>query len=216
MLRAALAYVEAGWPIVPGATPYGSSRFTTKVQRAARPVPVACSCQRPECWSPAAHPRDHDWLHHIITDPADVHHWWGSSSTAAPNIVLVCGDAFDAWSVPRELGIRALDLLPDDIAPFVPIAVTPTDRWHLFTTAVMPDETPHLPPGSDVLHLGAGQFVPAPPSTRGALGHDTWLAEQRRRRLPPWPPILAALTRAAEQREQRQHRRHARERTIRR
>jgi hypothetical protein len=134
-----------------------------------------------------------------------------------PNIVLVCGEVFDAWSVPREIGVRALDLLPDDIAPFVPVAVTPTQRWHLFTTAVMPDETPQLPTGQDyLLHLGAGQFVPAPPSTRGALGHDTWLAEQRRRRLPPWPPVLAALTRAAERLEQGQQRRIARERAARR
>jgi hypothetical protein len=215
MLRAALAYIEAGWPIVPGATPYGSSRRRAKVQCAARPVPVSCSCERPECWSPAAHPRDPDWLRQVITDPADVHHWWGTASVAVPNIVLVCGEVFDAWSVPRQVGSRALDLLPDDIAPFVPVAMTPTDRWHLFTTAVMPDQTPHLSLDQDLLHLGAGQFVPAPPSTRGALGHDTWLAEQRRRRLPPWPPVLAALTRAAEQLEQR-HRRHVRERATRR
>ncbi len=44
MLRAALTYVQAGWPIVPGATPYGSSRRRTTVQCAARPVPVAASC----------------------------------------------------------------------------------------------------------------------------------------------------------------------------
>ena len=113
-------------------------------------------------------PANHDWLHRVISDPAEVHHWWGTASTTVPNIVLVCGEVFDAWSVPRELGARALDLLPDDIAPFVPIAVTPAQRWHLFTTAVMPDETPHLPPDHDVLHLGAGQFVPALPSTRGA------------------------------------------------
>jgi hypothetical protein len=216
MLRAALAYVDNGWPIVPGATPYGSSRRRTTVHCAGRPVSLACSCGREDCWSPAAHPRDPDWPRQVITDPADVHHWWGTASATVPNIVLVCGEVFDAWSVPRQIGVRALDLLPDDIAPFLPVAVTPAQRWHLFTTAVMPDETPQLPPGSDVLHLGAGQFVPAPPSTRGALGHDTWLVEQRRRRLPPWPPVLAALTRAAERLEQGQQRRLARERTTRR
>jgi hypothetical protein len=216
MLRAALAYVEAGWPIVPGATPYGSSRRRTTVHCGGRPVSLACSCGREDCWSPAAHPRDQDWLRQVITDPADVHHCWGTTAVTVPNIVLVCGEVFDAWSVPREIGVRAMDLLPDDIAPFVPIAMTPTNRWHLFTTAVMPDETPHLPPDQDLLHLGAGQFVPAPPSTRGALGHDSWLAEQRRRRLPPWPPVLAALTKAAEQLQQRQHRRQARKRATRR
>jgi hypothetical protein len=141
----------------------------------------------------------------VITEPADVRFWWGAQSGSAPNIVLVCGDSFDAWSVPHAVGSRALDLLPDDIAPFVPIAMTPTERWHLFTVPATPDETPPIPTGLDVLHLGAGQFVPAPPSTRGALGHDTWLAEQRRRRLPPWPPVAAALVRAAEQLRQRRH-----------
>jgi hypothetical protein len=139
MLQAALTYVQAGWPIVPGATPYGSSRRRTKVQCAARPVPVACSCGRPECWSLAAHPRDHDWLHRVTTDPADVRLWWGSDAVTMPNIVLVCGERFDAWSVPHAVGSRALDLLPDDTAPFVPIAMTPTERWHLFTAPVMPD-----------------------------------------------------------------------------
>ncbi len=87
LLRAALTYVEAGWPIAPGATPYGSSGRRTTVQCAARPVPVACSCGRPECWTPAAHPRDHDWLQGVITDPADVRSWWGSDAgrdTAGP------------------------------------------------------------------------------------------------------------------------------------
>jgi len=168
-------------------------------------------CGRPECWSPAAHPQDHDWLHRVIIDPADVQFWWGSDAVTVPNIVLVCGDTFDAWSVPRQVGSRALDLLPDDIAPFVPIAMAPTERWHLFTAPVMPDETAQVPPGPDVLHLGASQFVPAPPSTRGAP-RPRHLA-RRRRRLPPWPPIAAALTRAA---EQLHHRRITRERATRR
>src|SRR5262249_40936416 len=111
--------------------------------------------------------------------------WWAPRGGPAPTTVLVCGAASAAWSAPRQVGSRALDLLPDDIAPFVPVAMTPTDRWHLFTTAVMPDQTPHLPPDQDLLHLGAGQFVPAPPSTRAALGHATWLTDRRRRPLLP-------------------------------
>ena len=198
LLRAALTYVEAGWPIVPGATPYGSSRRRTKVQCAAGPVPVACSCGQADCWSPAAHPRDEDWLRQVITDPAEVWAQWGIESASVPNIVLVCGSAFDAWSVPHAVGSRALDLLPDEIAPFVPIATTPTGRWHLFTSPATLNQTPRIPPGLDVVHLGAGQYVPAPPSSRGALGHDTWLAEQRRRRLPAWPSVVAALIRAIE------------------
>jgi hypothetical protein len=201
MFRAALTYVQAGWPIVPGATPYGSSRRRTNVQCAARPVPVACSCGRADCWSPAAHPRDQDWLDRVITDPTDVWAQWGNSSGSLPNIILVCGYTFDVWSVPHAVGVRALDRLPDEIAPFVPVAKTPTGRWHLFTAPVLPDETeiPRIPPDLDILHLGPGQFVPAPPSTRGALGHDTWLTEQRRTRLPSWLPVTAALTKAAQQ-----------------
>jgi len=204
MLRAARSYLEAGWPIVPGATPYGMTRRRVLVHCAGRPVSLACSCGRADCWAPAAHPRDEDWPHRIITDPAEVMQVWGRQTTMVPNILLVCGTAFDAWSVPRPVGARALDLLPDDIAPFVPIAVTPTHRWHLFTAPAAPTQTSPIPPYLDVIHLGAGQYVPAPPSTRGALGHDTWLAEQRRRTLPPSPPVLTALTRAADQ----LHRRH--------
>jgi hypothetical protein len=88
------------------------------------------------------------------------------------------------------------------------LALAPTGRWHLFTTPAILNQAPQLPPEPDLVHLSTGQYVPAPPSTRGALGHDTWLAEQRRRRLPPWPPVVTALTRAAEQLQHRQPTRH--------
>ncbi len=204
MLQAALSYVEAGWPIVPGATPYGLTRRRALVHCAGRPVPIACSCGREDCWSPAAHPRDPDWAHRVLHDSAEVVQEWGRQTAMVPNIVLVCGSVFDAWSVPREVGARALDLLADDIAPFVPIAVTPTGQWHLFTSPATPNQIVKLPHDLDVVHLGPGQYVPAPPSTRGALGHDIWLAEQRRRSLPHSPPIIAALTQAAEQLQRRQ------------
>jgi hypothetical protein len=207
MLRAALAYVDAGWPVVPGVTPYGPQQGRVRVSGGVGSLRAGCSCGRPYCGSPAGHPLDPDWPRHIVTTPADVRFWWGNETGQVPNIVLVCGDAFDAWSVPRAVGYRALDLLPDEIARSVPVAMTPTERWHLFTTPALPDELPNIPTGVDVEHLGAGHYVPAPPSTRGPHGHDSWLTPQLGRRLPHWPTIAAALIQAAQLAEHDRHRR---------
>jgi hypothetical protein len=150
--------------------------------------------------SPAAHPVDPHWQQHVITMSADVRWWWTGRSGVLPNILLVCGAAFHVWSVPRAVGSHALELLPEEVALTVPVAVTPTGRWHLFCAPwAAPEESPPVPAGLDVVHLGDGSAVPAPPSTRGALGHDMWLREPLTRRLARCGLVAAALVRAARQ-----------------
>ncbi len=198
MLRAAQGYVESGWPVVPGATPYGGRR-RIRVTGPAGPVWVGCSCDSGYCMSPAAHPLDPHWQRHVITTAADVRWWWSARSGVLPNILLVCGAGFHVWSVPRAVGSRAMDSLPAELALATPVAATPTGRWHLFTAAsAEPEELPPIPAHLDVLHLGSGRAVPAPPSTRGALGHDMWLREPRAG-LPPCRLVAAALILAARQ-----------------
>jgi hypothetical protein len=46
--------------------------------------------------------------------------------------------------------------------------------------------------------LGAGCFVPAPPSDRGPAGRDRWLIAPRHHRLPAGWTVAAALILAAE------------------
>jgi hypothetical protein len=180
-----------------GATPYGVRR-RVRVDGPLGPVAVACSCDGGYCMSPAAHPIDPHWQRHVITTAAEVRLWWAGRSGMVPNIVLACGAAFHVWSVPRVIGSRALDLLPDNLALATPVAVTPTGRWHLFTAPRgTPEELPQFPARLDMLHMGAGNSVPAPPSTRGALGHDLWLREPLTR-LAPCGLVAAALMRAAQ------------------
>ena len=200
MLRAALGYVGSGWPVVPGATPYGARRRRMRVDGPSGPVWVGCSCDGGYCMSPAAHPIDPHWQQHVITTAADVRWWWSGRAGVLPNIVLVCGAAFDVWSVPRAVGSLALDLLPDEIALDTPVAITPTGRWHLFTAPrAAPGDMPPIPAGLDVIHLGRGSAVPAPPSTRGALGHDLWLRAPSTSRLAPCGQVAATLIRATHQ-----------------
>jgi hypothetical protein len=202
MLRAALTYVDAGWPIVPGTTPYGSSRRRIRITGPTGPVWVGCSCDSQYCMAPAAHPIDPHWQQHQITKAADARWWWSArSATTLPNIVLVCGPAFHVWSMPRGIGARVLDTLPEKAAAMVPVAATPTGWWHLFCApeATTPEQLPPVPAGFGVVHLGDGSAVTAPPSTRGALGHDMWLREPiPRQRLAPCSVIAPALHRFVE------------------
>jgi hypothetical protein len=202
MLHAALAYVEAGWPIVPGATPYGSSACRRiRLVGPSGPVWLECSCDSRYCMTPAAHPIDPHWQHHQITTPADARWWWSARSGMLPNIVLVCGPAFHVWSIPRAVGARVLDALPEKIAAAVPVAATTLGWWHLFCAPqAAPEELPPVPTGVDVVHLGDSKTVAAPPSTRGALGHDMWLREPTtRQRLVPCALVAAAVQHATHQ-----------------
>ena len=111
MLRAAVGYVESGWPVVPGATPYGG-RQRIRITGAAGPVWVGCSCDSRYCTSPAAHPVDPHWQRHAITTAAEARWWWSGRSGVLPNILLVCGTGFHVWSVPRAVGVGAAGAVP--------------------------------------------------------------------------------------------------------
>jgi hypothetical protein len=145
--------------------------------------------------APAAHPVGRYWQRRPVTTPADARWWWSARSGILPNIVLVCGPAFHVWSMPRALGARVLETLPERTARALPVAVTPLGWWRLFCA---PEATrqgvPAVPAGAGVAHLGDGRPVAAPPSTRGALGHDMWLREPlARQRLVPCGLVAAAV-----------------------
>lgn len=77
-LRFALAYARRGWPVLPAHWPRGRG----------------CSCGRPDCPSPAKHPRYHpvDLPHGVrnaSTDPAVIARWWRRWPQA--NVALATG-----------------------------------------------------------------------------------------------------------------------------
>src|SRR5262249_6001623 len=181
--------------------PYGLSRRRIRITGPAGPVWVGCSCGSQYCMAPAAHPIDPHWQQHQITTPEDARWWWSARFGTSPNIVLVCGPPFHVWSMPRAIGARVLDMLPEKVAGAIPVAATPTGWWRLFCVPqATPEELPPVPAGFGVVHLGDGSAVTAPPSTRGALGHDMWLREPiPRQRLAPCSVIAPTLHRVAVQ-----------------
>lgn len=196
MLRAALSYVDSGWPIVPGATPQaGAGRV--RILSGGRSMSVDCSCRSKDCFSPAAHPMGPDWADQHVTTKAAARFWWDHEDGPVPNIVLCCGQSFDVWSVPAAVGSAVLDLVDSGAVPLVPVAITSLRWWHFFTAPTLPGQGMQVPHGLEVVHLGDGRFVPAPPSTRGAAGPDRWLVEHRHR-LPTGWSIAAAMILIAE------------------
>jgi hypothetical protein len=110
--------------------------------------------------------------------------------------VLCCGDAFEVWAAPAHIGSRALELMDTGIAPPAPVAATPTGQWHFFAAPDLAGRPLPVPGGLGVTRLGAGCWVPAPPSHRGPAGRDRWLVPPRHR-LPDAPALAAALILAA-------------------
>ena len=199
MLRAALSYVRAGWPIVPGAMPR-DKQARIRILSGVRSESVACCCGQQDCCSPAAHPLGPNWRREHVVTETSARFWWDRQRAPLPNIVLCCGETFDVWSAPAAVGSYALDLLRDNTdPPLTPVAITPVRRWHFFTVPEGDQPALQTPHGLDVVRLAAGQCVPAPPSTRGPVGRDRWLIPYRHRLpLPTGWTVAAALILAAE------------------
>ncbi|WP_329414037.1 bifunctional DNA primase/polymerase [Streptomyces sp. NBC_00704] len=169
-----------GWDAVPGA-------------RASAGV---CSCGRPDCRAPGAHP-----LEFAPRVPAgatldDVTRTWSEFPGAA--IMLPVGRAFDVIDVAEAAGRRALVRLERMGLPLGPVVAAPQGRTQFFVAPGAAAELPGLlyrmgwddPTALDLRGLGPGTHVTAPPSDRGGLGPARWLR----------PPALDSATRPPEAR----------------
>jgi hypothetical protein len=169
-----------GWDAVPGA----------------RAVSGVCSCGRPECREPGAHP-----LEFAPRVPAgatldDVGRTWGGFPGAA--VMLPVGRAFDVLDVAEPAGRRALVRLERMGLPLGPVTATPEGRIQFFVAPGAAAELTDLlyrmgwddPAALDLRGLGPGAFITAPPSDRGGLGPVRWLR----------PPALDSATRPPEAR----------------
>ena len=191
MLRAALSYVDAGWPVVPGAMPANPRRAGRVWTLLGGGPPLECFCGQPDCHWPAAHPLSPDWADQHITTHQAATFWWDRPRGPLPNIMLCCGQAFDVWTAPGHVGSRTLDLMDAGVAPPAPVAISPTGQWHFFATPDRTDRPLRVPAGFGVTRLGAGCWIPAPPSDRGPAGRDRWLVPPHRW-LPDAPAVAAA------------------------
>ncbi|MER6344302.1 bifunctional DNA primase/polymerase [Streptomyces sp. NPDC001595] len=153
-----------GWDVVPGA----------------RAAAGLCSCGRPDCRAPGAHP-----LTFAPRVPAgatldEVTDAWAEFPGAA--VMLPVGQAFDVIEVAESAGRRALVRLERMGLPLGPVAATPDGRAHFLVAPGAAAELPALlyrmgwdDPSLDLRGLGKGTFITAPPSDRGGLGPVRWL-----------------------------------------
>ncbi|MFI6208812.1 bifunctional DNA primase/polymerase [Streptomyces sp. NPDC051041] len=164
-----------GWDVVPGA----------------RAAAGACSCGRPDCRAPGAHP-----LGFAPEIPAgatldEVAEAWGEVPGAS--VMLPVGRTFDVIEVAEPAGRRALPRLERMGLPLGPVTVTPEGRAHFFVAPGAAAELPRLlyrmgwddPSALDLRGLGPGAHITVPPSDRAGLGPVRWLR----------PPALDSATR---------------------
>ncbi|MER6527537.1 bifunctional DNA primase/polymerase [Streptomyces sp. NPDC001508] len=163
-----------GWDVVPGARTVGGT----------------CSCGRPDCRKPGAHP-----LEFASQIPAgatldEVTRSWGEFPGAA--VMLPVGRAFDVLEVAEPAGRRALARLERMGLPLGPVVATPDGRAQFLVAPGAAAELPVLlyrlgwddPTALDLRGLGPGEYITAPPSDRGDLGPAHWLR----------PPALDSAT----------------------
>jgi hypothetical protein len=146
--EAAQDYAARGWPVQPLHSWTGDR----------------CSCGRPDCTSPAKHPRLRHGLNEATTDVEVVGGWWDRWPRS--NIGLRTGVAFDVLDV-DPAGTRSLVDLIDTYAPLLarPVAYTGRGDHHYFAVTGNGNRAggrAGTPAGLD--WRGSGGFVVAPPS----------------------------------------------------
>ncbi|MGX1510930.1 bifunctional DNA primase/polymerase [Streptomyces collinus] len=163
-----------GWDVVPGA----------------RTAHGACSCGLPDCPAPGAHPLDFAPRVPAGATLDEASEAWGRFPGAA--VMLAVGRTFDVIEVAESAGQRALARLERMGLPLGPVAATPQGRAHFFVAPGAAAELPQLlyrmgwddPSALDLVGLGPGTYVTAPPSDRGGRGPVRWLR----------PPALDSAT----------------------
>ncbi|MGW3728438.1 bifunctional DNA primase/polymerase [Streptomyces sp. NPDC000851] len=153
-----------GWDVAPGA-------------RAAAGV---CSCGRPECRAPGAHPLDFASEVPAGATLDAVTEAWAEVPGAA--VMLPVGRAFDVIEVAEPVGRRSLARLERMGLPLGPVIATPDGRAHFLVAPGSASELPALlyrmgwdDPSLDLRGLGPGTYITAPPSDRAGLGPVRWL-----------------------------------------
>jgi len=166
-LQAALALAGCGIPVCPFHYP--------RVDGSGWVASMVCSCDRPQCLQPCAHPQPPEGLAAATTDPDRIRLWWQDTPDA--NVGLLTGVVCDVIDTDPDTGRRAFRVLARRSSGLGPVARTGTGRWLFFTApsgrpggvlADGDDGTAH--PGPLVRWRGLDGSVLAPPS-RTLLGN---------------------------------------------
>ncbi|GAA0914307.1 bifunctional DNA primase/polymerase [Streptomyces thermoalcalitolerans] len=168
LLEAAVRYAEERhWDVFPGTW----LEAVDGVQR--------CSCGDPACTAPGAHPAHEDWATRATGSATAVRRLWQQRPTAS--ILLPTGRTFDAVSVPESAGFLALARLERMESALGPVILTPERRMQFLVLPGACARVPELlrtlgwsPASLDLVTLGEGAYVVAPPTRYGSRGAVQW------------------------------------------
>ncbi|MFJ7149518.1 bifunctional DNA primase/polymerase [Streptomyces sp. NPDC100445] len=190
LLETAVRYAEdRHWDVVPGSW-----------LEAVDGVPH-CSCRDFSCPAPGAHPARPDWADRATGSATVVRRMWQEQPTAS--ILLPTGRTFDTLSVPESTGFLALARMERMGLTLGPVTLTPDRRMHFFVLpgagAKVPDLVRKLGwslSSLDLLALGEGAYVAAPPTRVGSRGAVQWARRPTpaNRWLPDAEELISPLT----------------------
>lgn len=173
-LDAALSYAEQGWAVFP----------------CYEPIPSGCSCRRPDCSSPAKHPRTPRGLHDATLDAAVIHRWWQRWPDAGVAVRTGAISGLVVVDVDRHSGgFASFGELQRRYGPLPPTSLTFTGGggrhyWFRHPGHPVANSTGRLGSGIDV--RGDGGYVLAPPSKHISTRRYAWLAHRPLAPLPDW------------------------------
>lgn len=159
-----------------------------------------CSCGDTACAAPGSHPAREDWATQATGSATAARRLW--SKQPKSSILLPTGRTFDAIDVPETAGFLALARMERMQLTLGPVTCTPDRRMQFFVlpgaTAKVPDLVRKLgwPPAAiDLIALGEGAYVAAPPTRFGATGAVQWACSPTaaNRWLPDAEEIISPL-----------------------
>ncbi|MER6035361.1 MULTISPECIES: bifunctional DNA primase/polymerase [unclassified Streptomyces] len=168
LLETAVRYAEERhWDVFPGTwlEPVGGGE--------------RCSCGDASCPAPGAHPARPDWAGQATGSATVVRRMWQQQPAAS--VLLPTGLTFDAVSVPESAGFLALARMQRMELTLGPVTLTPDRRMQFFVLPGAAAKVPGLvrtlgwsPASLDLVALGEGDYVAAPPTRFGSRGAVQW------------------------------------------
>ena len=141
-----------------------------------------CSCGQSACPVPGAHPARDDWATQATGSATVARGQWSKHPTAS--ILLPTGRTFDAIDVPETAGFLALARMERMELTLGPVTLTPDRRMRFFVLPGASVKVPDLvrklgwqPDSLDLVALGEGAYVAAPPTRYGARGAVQWVRQ---------------------------------------